>query len=74
MIERIQRATASSADGARGLVKGILACAFQNITFMLPTSLLYFLVRDLMAGTTAGRAAFYVVGCVVCFALIFLTT
>mgnify|MGYP001232148727 FL=1 len=74
MIEKIQRATASSADGARGLVKGILACAFQNIAFMLPTSLLYFLVRDLMAGTTAERATFYVCGCVVCFALIFLTT
>ena len=74
MIEKIQRATASSTEGARGLVKGVLACAFQNIAFMLPTSLLYFLVRDMMAGTTAGRTAFYVVGCVVCFALIFLTT
>ena len=74
MIEKIQHATASSSEGARGLVKGILACAFQNIAFMLPTSLLYFLVRDLMAGAIAGRTAFYVVGCVVCFALIFLTT
>ena len=74
MIERIQRATASSADGARGLIKGVLACAFQNIAFMLPASLLYFLVRDMMSGTTAGKAAFYVCGCVVCFALIFLTT
>ena len=74
MIEKIQHATASSSEGARGLVKGILACAFQNIAFMLPTSLLYFLVRDLMAGVIAGRTAFYVVGCVVCFALIFLTT
>ena len=74
MIEKIQRATASSPEGARGLVKGVLACALQNIAFMLPTSLLYFLVRDMMAGTTAGRTAFYVVGCVVCFALIFLTT
>ena len=51
MIEKIQRATASSPKGARGLVKGILACACQNIAFMLPTSLLYFLARDLMAGT-----------------------
>ena len=74
MIEKIQRATASSADGARGIVKGILASAFQNIAFMLPTSLLYFLVRDMMSGTTTGRTAFYVCGCIVCFALIFLTT
>ena len=59
MIEKIQRATASSPQGAQGLVKGVWACALQNIAFMLPTSLLYFLVRDLMAGSTAGRGAFY---------------
>ena len=74
MIEKIQKATASSPEGAKGLIKGVLACAFQNIAFMMPTSLLYFLARDLMAGTTGGRTAFYVCGCIVCFALIFLTT
>ena len=74
MIEKIQKATASSPEGAKGLVKGILACAFQNVAFMLPTSLLYCLVRDLMAGTTVGRAGFYTTGCIGCFALIFLTT
>ena len=74
MIEKIQRATASSPEGARGLVWGVLTCAFQNVAFMLPTSLLYFLVRDLMAGTAAGRAGFYFLGCAVCFGLIFLTT
>ena len=74
MIEKIQKATASSPEGARGLVKGVLACAFQNIAFMIPTSLLYFLARDLMTGMTEGRTAFYVCGCVACFALIFLTT
>ena len=74
MIEKIQKATASSPEGAKGLVKGILACAFQNVAFMLPTSLLYCLVRDLMAGTTVGLAWFYTTGCIGCFALIFLTT
>ena len=74
MIEKIQRATASSPAGARGLVWGVLTCAFQNAAFMLPASLLYFLVRDLMAGTAAGRAGFYFLGCAVCFGLIFLTT
>ena len=74
MIEKIQRATASSPQGAQGLVKGVLACALQNIAFMLPTSLLYFLVRDLMAGSTVGRGAFYTCGCIVCFLLILLTT
>lgn len=74
MIEKIQRATASSPQGAQGLVKGVWACALQNIAFMLPTSLLYFLVRDLMAGSTVGRGAFYACGCIVCFLLILLTT
>ena len=74
MIEKIQKATASSPEGAKGLVKGILACAFQNVAFMLPTSLLYCLVRDLMAGTAVDRAGFYTTGCIGCFALIFLTT
>ena len=74
MMEKIQKATASSPEGARGLVRGVLACALQNVAFMLPTSLLYFLVRNLMTGSAAGRTAFYVCGCLVCFALILLTT
>ena len=74
MLKKIQRATASSPEGARGLVTGVLACALQNISFMLPTGLLYFLVRDLLAGAAAGRTAFYMCGCIVCFALILLAT
>ena len=75
MISFIQRATASSREGAVGLVKGIIACAFQNIAFMLPTSLLYFLVADLMnGGVPSSKVAFYIIGCVVCFAVILLTT
>ena len=74
MIERIQHATASSPEGAKGLVKGVLACAFQNMAFMLPTGLLYLLVKDLLAGSTSGRSTFYLLGCVACFVLILLTT
>ena len=74
MLKKIQRATASSPEGARGLVTGVLACALQNISFMLPTGLLYFLVRDLLAGAAAGRTGFYVCGCIVCVALILLAT
>ncbi len=75
MIKAIQRKTASSEKGAKGLVKGIIACAFQNLAFMLPTSLLYFLVADMLnGGVTGGRIWFYVGGIAVCFALILLTT
>ena len=74
MIEKIQHAIASSPEGAKGLVKGVLACAFQNMAFMLPTCLLYFLVKDLLNDTTSGKAVFYLLGCIVCFGLILLTT
>ena len=75
LVKTIQKKTASSEEGAKGLIKGIIACAFQNMVFMLPTTLLYFLVSDMLGGgVQGGRITFYVVGCVICFALIFLTT
>ena len=74
MIEKIQHATASSPEGAKGLVKGVLACVFQNMAFMLPTGLLYLLVKDLLAGSTSEKSTFYLLGCVACLALILLTT
>ena len=75
MIKAIQRKTASSEKGAKGLVKGIIACAFQNLAFMLPTSLLYFLVADMMNGGVKGeRIWFYVGGIAACFVFILVTT
>lgn len=75
LVKTIQKKTASSKQGAKGIIKGIIACAFQNMAFMLPTTLLYFLVSDMIGGgVQGGRITFYVVGCVICFALIFLTT
>ena len=75
LVKIIQKKTASSKQGAKGLIKGIIACAFQNTAFMLPTTLLYFLVSDMMGGGVKGdRITFYIVGCIICFALIFLTT
>ncbi len=75
MIKLIQRATASTKDGAIGLIKGIIASALQNISFMLPTSLLYFIVSDLLnGGVPNGKVYFYIAGCIVCIALIMITT
>lgn len=75
MIKLIQKATASTREGAIGLIKGIIACAFQNIAFMLPTTLLYLIVSDLMnGGVPSGKAIFYIVGCIVCILAIFITT
>lgn len=75
LVKTIQKKTASSKQGAKGLIKGIIACAFQNMAFIFPTTLLYFLVSDMMGGGVKGnRITFYIIGCIICFALIFLTT
>ena len=73
MIRKIQRATASSPGRARGdYIKGVLACALQNVSFMLPTGLLYLLVeRSDGRALTAGRTRVlcdWAASC--CFALI----
>lgn len=75
MIEKIQRKFALSEQGAKDLIKGCIACAFQNIAFMFPVGLLYFLVEDMLQGGVQGsRILFYVIGCAVALGLIFLTT
>ena len=64
MIKYLQRRYALSRKGAADSIKGILSCALQNISFMLPVGLLYLLVGDMMNGAlTAGRIPFYVIGC-----------
>src|SRR5699024_2617812 len=75
VIKRLQKRYALSEQGAKDLVKGCLACVLQNLSFMFPVGLLYFLVGDLMNGGVPGeKIAFYIVGCVVCIGLILLTT
>lgn len=75
MIKKLQRKFALSEKGAKDLVKGCIACAFQNISFMLPVWILYMLVSDLMAGGISdGRSVVYVIGCIVCVLLIMITT
>ena len=40
MIEKLQHRFALSEKGAKDLVKGVVACAVQNVSFMVPVSLL----------------------------------
>lgn len=71
MIEKLMRKYALSRQGAKDLIKGCLACVLQNLSFMPPVALLYFMVSDLMAGTITGeRIWFYITGIVLCFAFI----
>lgn len=75
MIQKLQKKYALSEQGAKDLIKGCIACVFQNISFMFPVGLLYCLVRDLMNGGVAGnKVALYGLGCLACVGLILLTT
>ena len=75
MIKKLQKKYALSEQGAKDLIKGCLACVLQNLSFMFPVGLLYYLVSDLMnEGVPGGKIPFYVAGCVVCIGLILLTT
>lgn len=75
MIKKIQKQYASSRQGAIDLLKGIIACAFQNMSFMLPASLLYILVSDLLnGGIPQAKSIFYIIGCIICIGIIFLAT
>ena len=73
MIEKLQRRFALSKQGAKDLIKGCIACAIQNISFMIPAGLLYGFVCELMsAGIDAKRAVLYIIGCIICLCLIFI--
>lgn len=75
MIDKLQRKYALSRQGAVNLIKSCIACVFQNISFMVPVSLLYFLVKDLMnGGIPEGKGIFYGAGCVLCVAFILIAT
>ena len=50
MIKILQRRFALSEQGAVDLIKGCIACVAQDISFMIPVGLLYFLVIDMMNG------------------------
>ena len=48
MIEKLMHRYALSRQGAKDLIKGIVACTLQNISFMLPVTLLYLFVKGLL--------------------------
>jgi len=72
MIKKLQKKYALSEQGAKDLIKGCLACVLQNLSFMFPVGLLYYLVSDLMnGGVPGGKIPFYVAGCVGCIGFVF---
>lgn len=75
LIPKLQRRFALSRQGAVDLIKGCIACVVQDISFMLPVGLLYYLIIDIMNGGISGnRVAFYAVSTLVCLVFIFIAT
>ncbi|MCI5795854.1 MAG: ABC transporter ATP-binding protein/permease [Ruminococcus sp.] len=75
MIKKLQRRFALSRKGAVDTVKGSIFCALQNISFMLPVIMLYYLVSELISNSLSrSRIPFYVIGCVICAAVIVICT
>lgn len=74
MIEKLMHKYALSQQGAKDLIKGIIACILQNISFMFPVTLLYLFVKDLLSNSLQGKAMFYAIAAIGCLALIALVT
>lgn len=65
---------ALSDKGASDMIKAFVSVTVSNLVLMVPVGMLYYLVKDYMQGTLAGRGMFYLTGCVLSLALIAVTT
>ena len=74
MIEKLQKKYALSRQGAKDLIKGIVACTLQNISFMLPVTLLYLFVKGLLNGNVKSNILLFVGGAIICLLVVFCIT
>ena len=74
MIEKLMHRYALSRRGAKDLIKGVVACTLQDISFMFPVTLLYLFVKDLLANNLKDKTLFYVIGAVACLIIVFRIT
>lgn len=74
MIEKLMHKYALSKQGAVDMIKAIISATISNIILMVPVALLYYLVRDYMAGNLGDKVLFYVAGCLITFVLIGIST
>ncbi len=74
MIEKLMHKYALSKQGASDMIKAIISATISNIILMVPVALLYYLVRDYMAGNLGDKVLFYVAGGLIVFVLIGIST
>ncbi|MDD3796893.1 MAG: ABC transporter ATP-binding protein [Lachnospiraceae bacterium] len=75
MNERLQHKYALSKQGASDMMKAFVSVTCSDIVLMFPVGLLYHLIRDFLNNSITGsRILFYAAGCILCLALIIITT
>lgn len=75
MIDRLKHKYALSDKGARDMVRAFVAVTLSNLALMVPVGLLYVLASYLLEGNLSkDKLPFFVVGIIVAFILIILTT
>ena len=72
MKRYLMKRFALTEKGASDMLKAIIAVTAANIALMTPVWLLFAFTGDYLAGTAAGRWAYYLLFAAVCLALIFL--
>ena len=72
MKRYLMKRFALTEKGAADMLKAILAVTAANIALMTPVWLLFAFTGDYLAGTAAGRWAYYLLFAAACMALIFL--
>lgn len=73
--EKLQHKYALSKKGASDMLKAFVSVTLSDIVLMFPVGLLYYLVGDFLNDTmTSARVPFYLIGSIICLALIAITT
>ena len=72
--EKLMHKYALSEQGAADMLKAFVSVTVSDLVLMVPVSLLYFLVKDYMAGTLGTKTGFYIGGVVIVLVLIGITT
>lgn len=74
MLEYLMKKYALSRQGAKDLIKATLSCTASDIVLMIPVSLMYLLVSDMLeGGALDGHYMLFVSGIIAVLLLIFLT-
>lgn len=72
--EMLMHKCALSEQGAKDMIKAFVSVSVSNLILMMPVALLYYMVKDYMEGTLAGKGVWYVAGILITFALIAAST